>query len=195
MIKALQRYRINHCFRKGQYRRALDLLEPLAKKNDAQAQFLIGLVYSNAWQQLGDDDAFLAEKWFTRAAENGHRIAQLMLADLYALDSEHSEQLKRAVHWYLRAHDSGCPVAGRKLAALYLKHRDRIDVEINTAGLLYEAADQGDYKAAVLLAWMYKKGLCGFQRDFQRFSYWRNKLREMSKHYSRLPSDGELLHY
>ncbi len=195
MIKALLRYRINHCFKKGQYERALELLEPLARKDDAQAQFLIGLVYSNAWKELGDDDSFQAEKWFARAADNGHRMAQLMLADLYALDSERPEQLKRAAKWYLRAHNSGCPVAGRKLAALYIKHRDRIGIEINTAGLLYEAADQGDYKAAVLLAWMYKKGLCGFQRDFQRFSYWWRKLKQMSKHYSRLPSQNELLHY
>ena len=195
MIKALLRYRINHCFKKGHYERALELLEPLARKDDAQAQFLIGLVYSNAWKELSDDDTFLAEKWFARAADNGHRIAQLMLADLYALDSERPEQLKRAVKWYLRAHNSGCPVAGRKLAALYIKHRDQINIEINTAGLLYEAADQGDYKAAVLLAWMYKKGLCGFQRDFQRFSYWWRKLRQMSKHYPRLPSQNELFHY
>ena len=142
MIKALQRFRINRCFRKGRYEQALEMLEPLARKDDAQAQFLVGLVYSNAWKELGDDDAFLAEKWFNRAAENGHRIAQLMLADLYALDAQRPEQLKRAVKWYLRAHNSGCPTAGRKLAALYLKHRDRIDMEINTAGLLYEAADQ-----------------------------------------------------
>lgn len=195
MIKALLRYRINHCFKKGQYERALELLEPLARKEDAQAQFLMGLVYSNAWRELGENDAFLAEKWFTRAADNGHRIAQLMLADLYVLDSDRPEQIKRAVTWYLRAHKSGCVVAARKLAALYIKHRDQIDVEINTAGLLYEAADQGDYKAAVLLAWLYKKGLCGFQRDFQRFSYWWRKLKQMSKRYSRLPPQNELLHY
>ncbi len=195
MIKALLRYRINQCFKKGLFERALKLLEPLARREDAQAQFLIGLVYSNAWQHLGEDDAFMAEKWFNRAADNGHRIAQLMLGDLYALDTHHPEKLQRAVHWYLRAHKSGCPVAGRKLAALYIKHRDEIDVEINTAGLLYEAADQGDYKAAVLLAWLYKKGLCGFQRDFQRFSYWWRKLKQMSKRYSRLPSQNELLHY
>ena len=195
MIKALQRFRINRCFRKGRYEQALELLEPLARKDDAQAQFLVGLVYSNAWKELGDDDAFLAEKWFNRAAENGHRMAQLMLADLYALDAQRPDQLKRAVKWYLRAHNSGCPTAGRKLAALYLKHRDRIDMEINTAGLLYEAADQGDYKAAVLLAWMYKKGLCGFPADFQRFEYWWHKLKQMSKRYTRLPSQNELLHY
>ena len=130
MIKTLLRYRINQCFRKGHYERALELLEPLARKDDAQAQFLIGLVYSNAWRELGEDDAFNAEKWFTRAADNGHRIAQLMLGDLYALDPHRPEHVQRAVKWYLRAHKSGYPVAGRKLAALYLRHRSELDVEI-----------------------------------------------------------------
>lgn len=195
MIKAIQRYKINHYFKNGQYDKALILLEPKAKSGDPSAQFLIGMVYSNAWNMIGDDDAFKAEKWFSKAAENGHLQAQIMLGDLYAIDAHIPARLHRALRWYQCARKSGHVESGRKLAALYLKYRDVISEDINSAGLLIEAADQGDYKAAVLLAWAYKKGLLGFPLDLNRFRYWWNKLKYMSKDYASKPTRHQPLHY
>lgn len=196
VIKAYQRFKINRYFKKGQYNRALPLLEPIARAGDAQAQFLIALVYSNAWNSIGDDDAFKAEKWFARAADNGHMMAQVMLGDLYSIDAHIPARLHRALKWYRKAKNNGHVEAGRKLAALHIKYRHIIAEDINSTGLLIEAADQGDYKAAVLLAWGYKKGHCGFPEDMTRFHYWWNKLKHMSKQYS--PNNlrnQNLLHY
>ena len=195
MVKAITKFQINRCFKAGRYVDALEKLKPLARKGDARAQFLIGMVYSNAWIDIGDNDTFMAEKWFSRAAENGHQTAQLMLGDLYAIDAHIPARLHRAIKWYRKANRNGHSEAGRKLAALYFKHRDVIAEDINTTGLLIEAADNGDYKAAVLLAWGYKKGSCGLPEDINRFYYWWNKLKNMSKTPSSSLSNQELLQY
>jgi len=194
MFKWIQKIRINRLFKKGDYHKALKLLEPKARSGDVQAQFLIALVYSNPWNLINDDDSFMAEKWFSKAAENGHLQAQIMLGDLYSIDAHIPSRLYRALKWYGHARKAGHVEAGRKLAALYIKHRNLIDQDINFAGLLIEAADKGDYKAAVLLAWGYKKGLGGFPLDLPRFRYWWNKLKHMSKNYVS-PGSQQLLHY
>lgn len=195
MIKAFNRLRINHYFKTGQYEKSLELLKPMAQSGDAQAQFLMALVYSNVWHWIGDDDAFMAEKWFSKAAENGHLQAQIMLGDLYAIDAHIPARLHRAVKWYKKSIAAGNIEAGRKLATLYLKHRNVIGEDINSVGLLIEAADKGDYKSAVLLAWLYKKGCYGFSLDTMKFQYWWNKLKHMSKDYRNGTSPGKLLHY
>lgn len=195
MIKLLHHFRVNRLFSKGKYKKALRLLEPEAKSGDAQAQFLVAMVYSNAWNTVGDDDSFKAEKWFSRAAENGHLQSQVMLGDLYSIDAHIPARLHRALRWYQKARKGGHVEAGRKLAALYLKHRDIIKYDINSAGLLIEAADKGDYKAVVLLAWGYKKGCCGFPLDFNRFQYWWHRLKTMSKDYASQSKRQYSLHY
>jgi hypothetical protein len=58
------------------YRRALDLLRPLAESGDAEAQFLYGLLYFKDRQQTKAQSV----EWLERAAEQNHAEALYVLA-------------------------------------------------------------------------------------------------------------------
>jgi TPR repeat protein len=63
------------------FKRALQLIPPLAKSGDPFAQWLLGDMYKN-----GEDlpqDTKMALSWWTQAATNGQPDAQLSLGDSY----------------------------------------------------------------------------------------------------------------
>jgi TPR repeat protein len=181
MFQLIENIRINRYLKKGRYSQAIRLLSRRARNGHPDAAFQMGLIYSNAWNVIGTDYDFLAEKWFSKAAESGHVQAQLMLGDLYSIDAHRPARLHRALNWYRVARSNGEVVAGRKLASLYLKYRHNTDEVINSTGLLIDAAEKGDYKAIVLLAWGYKKGCMGLPNDIQRFQYWWSRLQRLPK--------------
>ena len=180
MIQLIANYRLKKYLKNRQYDRAIELLTPKARAGDAQAAYQMGLIYSDPQNNL-DEDSFLTEKWLSRAAENNHVEAQILLGDFYSMDAERVDRLHRAFDCYSDARRNGSVTAARKLARLYLKHQDVIDININATGLLIEAAENGDYKATVLLAWGYKKGNLGLPFDFYRFQYWWSKLKKLTK--------------
>jgi hypothetical protein len=67
----------------GDFKRALEILEPMAKAGDDEAQFHIGLMYSSG--EGVPRDARTAVEWYRQAAEKGNADAQYNLGQEYSL--------------------------------------------------------------------------------------------------------------
>jgi len=66
----------------GEHNHALLLLRPLARDNNAEAQYLLGSLYSSGGNGVAQDGAE-AVKWLARAAEQGHQQAANTLGMMY----------------------------------------------------------------------------------------------------------------
>ena len=67
----------------GQYKKVLQLVQPLASDGNARAQIILGRCYENG---LGvPQDMEMAAKWFRLAAEQNNSEAQVLLAYQYEL--------------------------------------------------------------------------------------------------------------
>jgi TPR repeat protein len=66
----------------GDHARALLLLRPLARDGDADAQYLLGSLYSTGAEGVAQDGAE-AVKWLSRAAEQRHQQAANALGMIY----------------------------------------------------------------------------------------------------------------
>jgi TPR repeat protein len=86
---------------------------------DRELAYRVSLCYTNGWGV--PEDAVAAEAWLRRAAERGHRDAQLALGDLLLLENR-----REAYRWYAIAAEANHPGA-------YVR-RERI-------GALMDAAD------------------------------------------------------
>lgn len=68
-------------FEMSNYQTALDYLSEPAEKGDVDAQYMIGMIHMYGLN--GKKNSYLAQKWLTLAARNGHRASQEQLAFLY----------------------------------------------------------------------------------------------------------------
>ncbi|CAK0766269.1 conserved hypothetical protein [Gammaproteobacteria bacterium] len=96
-------------YRLGQFRRAYILLEPFARKGEAQAQFTLAMMYSGGYGVELDET--IAAHWFELAAAQGHRDSQYFLAQLYEQGWGIVSSKDNAIHWYQRCaeqSDSRC---------------------------------------------------------------------------------------
>lgn len=67
-----------------------------------------------------DQDRNEAVKWYQRAAQHGHRGAQLKVAEVYEAGQGVSQDYLRASQWYAKAAEQGDVDAQVHLAKLYL---------------------------------------------------------------------------
>lgn len=63
-----------------EYDKAKELVSPLAEEGDMNAQYLMGAIYMLSDSE--DKDINIAMSWFKRAAEQGHEVAQMMVAEI-----------------------------------------------------------------------------------------------------------------
>lgn len=68
-------------YKSGGYIKALNTFYTLAKKDDAKAQYNVGLIYANG--KGVQKDLAKAKKWYEKAAKQGNGPAQYNLARLY----------------------------------------------------------------------------------------------------------------
>ena len=93
-------------------------LTQLAKAGDAEAQYLLGSLYSSGTGVKRDYSQSL--QWFTLAAEQGHAGAAYNLAALYENGKGTAKNPEQAVAWYQRAAKAGSVQAEKKLTNLQL---------------------------------------------------------------------------
>ena len=72
----------NRVYDTGDYEKAAKLYNPLAKEGNAEAQYVLGMMY-RAGRGVSQDYNE-ARKWYQMAAEQGHPIAQFYLGWIYA---------------------------------------------------------------------------------------------------------------
>jgi hypothetical protein len=86
-------------FLQGDYGSALDVLEPVAREGDFEAQFLVGemlLKGLGTKQDIGG-----AFDWYKKAAEAGHAQAQANLGSLMALGLVGERNMPAAYYWWI----------------------------------------------------------------------------------------------
>jgi len=81
----------------GDYDQAVKLFTPLAKKGNAEAQYVLGIMYRAGRGVTQDFNE--ARKWYLLAAEQGHPIAQFYLGWIYAKGKGVSKDIIRGYMW------------------------------------------------------------------------------------------------
>ncbi len=89
----------------------------LAKQGDADAQSMLGMMYSEG-VGVAENDAE-AVNWYRLAAEQGHARAQLVLGGMYDNGKGVPEDDTEAVRWYRRAAEQGHANAQVMLGVMY----------------------------------------------------------------------------
>jgi|ERR1019366_6778976 TPR repeat protein len=103
----------------------VDEVSAIAKSGDACMQYIRGRIYAydgvvtNVDLDLIPRDFGLAAKWWRLAAEQGHRDAQVDLADLYRMGRGVRQDYVEAVKWYTKAAEQGIPCAQLSLGRMY----------------------------------------------------------------------------
>lgn len=124
-----------------------DLLE--SDQNDPAIQYQIGLCYQNG--EGVEQNGVQAERWFRRAAEQGHREAQALLSAA----QEQKETLERITEdslsdWCLRAEERDAD-AQYQVACYFLEHPEQGSRE-EAKRYLNLASEQGNGNACTRLA-------------------------------------------
>lgn len=85
-------------FEKANYKEALPYLAKDAERGDRDAQYMVALIHF--YGLAGEKNGYLAQKWFTLAANQGHKPAQVQLAFLYKDEMSPLYNPLNAYHWF-----------------------------------------------------------------------------------------------
>jgi uncharacterized protein len=156
-------------FARGEYAKALALLQPLAQQGDARAQFRLGVMYT--YGQGVPRDYAEAFQWYRRAAEQGLAIAQSNLGGTYENGYGVPQDYAKAFQWYRRAAEQGLAEAQHNLGQLYRDGRG-VPQDFATAAQWYRcAAEQGHAPAQLGLGILYGTGM-GVPKDYVHAYLW-----------------------
>ncbi len=92
-------------FQRDDYATALKELRPLAEQGNAEAQDLLGRMYSGGFGVTRDEAE--AMKWYRLAAEQGNASGQVSLGSAYDFGWGVSQDYAEAVKWYRLAAEQG----------------------------------------------------------------------------------------
>ena len=101
----------------GDFKTAFSEWLPLAEQGRADAQFGLGLMYTNGKGVLQDYKQ--AVYWYRKAAEQGDSDAQLGLGVRYDNGEGVFQDYKQAVYWYRKAAEQGNASAQYNLGVMY----------------------------------------------------------------------------
>ncbi len=104
-------------FERGDFAGAVQQLRPLAEQGNANAQYLVGLMYLNGYVDPPSADA--AATFIERAAEQNHLEAQTELARMYRTGDGVAQDAEKMAKWYRRAAEQGDVGAQLLLADTY----------------------------------------------------------------------------
>ncbi|WP_420854429.1 sel1 repeat family protein [Shewanella zhuhaiensis] len=125
-------------------------IEMRAANEDADAQFLLGLMYVSG--RYVAQDAELGMQWIGRAANQGHGKAQQTLADLRFEGQLVNRNLAEAERWYLQMSLRGERWANFRLGFIYAAGGDGVERNCGRAVEQFQLA--GDQVALGNAAWI-----------------------------------------
>ena len=129
-----------------------ELLER-AERGDVEAMFRLGIRYD---QENGERDIVEAVKWYTKAAELGHRDAQHVLGVLYVTGDGVPVDLEMAEKLLLKSAEQGNTAAQHDLALMYRNQKN--DHEASLKWLL-KSAEAGNVAAQLQMSKVYGLGI------------------------------------
>ena len=155
----------------GNYEEAFIIVEPLAKLNHPDAQYLLGQMYELGRGVKQDTEQALA--LFTAAASQGYAAAEAKLGQIH-LDSK--KDYASAMSWFQKAADHGYALAYGAMGDLYAKGYG-VDKSPDKAIDFYtKAASGGDAGACLKLGEIYENG---GQPDMKQALFWYKKGAEL----------------
>jgi len=158
-------------FANGDYQRAMQIWLPLAEKDNADAQYNIGILYMKG---LGvSENKRTAFNWYKRAAKLGNTDAMYNLGIMYNKGKVMIRSPKDAIKWWTKAAELNNPHAQFNLGVQYAYGRIvRKDTD-KAIRLWLSAAQQGHADARAALHQVYKDGLFGIPADQQKARQWK----------------------
>ena len=158
--------------RQGDHAPALRIWRPLADQGNAQAQYNLGLLYTEG--KAVPQDYAAAVSWFRKAADQGDAQAQIGLGMMYDNGWGVPQDYAAAAAWCRKAADQGNAIAQSNLGIMY-KNGQGVPQDDAQAVFWYrKAADQGEPRAQVNLGFMYEKGQ-GVPQDYAVAGFWYRK--------------------
>ena len=124
-------------FEAKEFRRAMQLLSPLAEQGEPEAQFRVAVMYQNGLGAVRNEpNAF---HWMRAAAEQAHGLAQHAMGVMYLYGECVEKNETTAAGWFFRAAEQKLPGA---MAALAMMYGQGVGVEkdLARAQQLYELA-------------------------------------------------------
>lgn len=148
------------------YRKLTSIYENIAKEGNAEAQFILGDIYSRGLG--GEHDEKKAFLWTKKAADNGEVQAAVAAAMYYQMGLGVNENLSLAETYYLKAVNKNDVQAQFLLGAMYIENgKNQEGLE-----LLKKAAQQNDVDAMFNLGLIYCDGKL-LKKDYKVCnSYW-----------------------
>jgi len=158
-------------FTAGNYEQALRLWLPLAEKDDADAQYNLGILYMKG---LGvEKNLKTAFIWYKRASANGHTDAMFNLGSMYNKGKVIVRSTKDANRWWLKAAELGNDAAQFNIAVKYA-YGGSVRKDVNEALKWWrKSALQGNKDARAALHQIYTEGLLGITADPQKAKRWK----------------------
>lgn len=133
----------------------LDIIQQLAELGEAQAQYLLGEMYSNGNRVKKDDK--LAVQWLRRSANQGFEAAQLMLGYMCAMGMGTKYNPQEALKWYHKAGEQGVSNAFLNIGTMYDAGEGVPQSTKNAIKYYLKAASLDNHKAMNVLGICYRK--------------------------------------
>ena len=169
-------------YKAGKYKTALKELLPSANGGNADAQYLIGDIYSSGLGVDRKEDYVAinnsqAVGWYRKAAVQGHPYAQFALGLMYKIGEVVPQDYSQAADWYRKAAEQGLYSAQNSLGEIY-RYGEGVPQNYSQAINWYrKAAEQGDTKSLFALGLMYYNGE-GVPQNYSQAADWYRKAAE-----------------
>jgi len=147
---------VTAAIKEEKFGRAARLLTEMANTGDAEAQFLLALMFENGRGVTQNyREAF---QWYKKAADQGLASAQNNLAQLYSQGKGVKQDFQEAFRLYRRAAEAGSPIAQYNLGVRYMKGEGVEQNFQEGAKWYHKAAEAGNVHGQFSLAYSYATG-------------------------------------
>ncbi|MCT7525479.1 sel1 repeat family protein [Aliarcobacter cryaerophilus] len=107
-------------YKKGDYKAGLVIFEDLASKNDAIAQYYLGIMYDNGFGVK--QDYLKAKEWYEKVAAKGMPKAHYNLGIMYYNGFGVKQNYLKSKEWFIKACNGGfkpgCKIINKELKQL-----------------------------------------------------------------------------
>jgi len=125
-------------FERGEFARAYKELLPDAERDEAAAQYVVGVILLNNLATTASPEKDAAY-WIARSAEQGYLRAETELARMYRTGDHVKEDLAKAVEWYRKAAEAG-DVGAQLFVADAYAYGHGVKIDTVEAYMWYEIA-------------------------------------------------------
>ncbi|MCC8460376.1 tetratricopeptide repeat protein [Photorhabdus aegyptia] len=129
-------------------------LEKLAEKGSADANFLLGRLYSDSALAQSEIDYQMAKHYYEKALDldKNHMLALYWLGGIYKYKGRDKQDVKKAIELYERAGSLGLIRAYDSIAVTYLHGDGNVPQDLEKAKMYFQKiADMGDEESRYIL--------------------------------------------